>query len=472
MIARFLLNQMIIEDSLRQHERVLDVVRRNQQLTGTKEACGEGDCGACQILLGELLDNRLHYQAVNACLLPVGAVSGQHIVTVEGLNGPGLNPIQQALVAHGAIQCGFCTPGLVTALTGFFLNSAVSDESAALDSVAGNLCRCTGYAGIKRAIRHLCLHFDLSGSPLENRITDLIAWNILPGYFADVAPILSHCSPDDTEVLQDDALLIAGGTDLFVQKPENLQNQPLHFLNRTGDMPFIRQQRQHYVIDALATVEQLRTSPLLRQSFPNIAEDFKLICSAPVRHRATVGGNLVNASPVADLAVFLLALDAVLTIVSGGHARSVALRDFFTGYKEIDLHAGERLSDIRFEIPNSATAFNFEKVSKRPYLDIASVNTACCIRHTNGRIDKAQLSAGGVAPFPLYLAATCNYLQERSIDPETVKAAANIVQDEIAPVSDLRGSVRYKRLLMTQLFYAHFLKLFPDRITWEALNGL
>ena len=140
------------------------------------------------------MNDRIRYQAVNACLLPAGAISGHHVVTIEGLNSEQLNPIQRALVDNGAIQCGFCTPGLVMALTGFFLDSTLSDESAALDSIAGNLCRCTGYAGIKRAVSALCRQFDLSASPLERRIEDLIAWQILPAYFATVPEMLSQYS--------------------------------------------------------------------------------------------------------------------------------------------------------------------------------------------------------------------------------------------------------------------------------------
>ena len=219
---------------------MLDIIRQNRGLTGTKEACREGDCGACQILLGICINDRIHYQAVNACLLPVGAISGHHVVTIEGLNSEQLNPIQRALVENGAIQCGFCTPGLVMALTGFFLNSTLSDESAALDSIAGNLCRCTGYAGIKRAVKALCRQFDLSVSPPERRIEDLIAWQILPAYFASVPEMLSQYSACNTSEPLDNAVLIAGGTDLFVQQPEKLHSQPLHFLANDSLQPLIR----------------------------------------------------------------------------------------------------------------------------------------------------------------------------------------------------------------------------------------
>ena len=471
MAYKFLLNRNSIEANVPPDELLLDIIRHNRGLTGTKEACREGDCGACQILVGDLISNRIRYQAVNACLLPAGAISGHHVVTIEGLNSEQLNPIQRALVDNGAIQCGFCTPGLVMALTGFFLNSTLSDESAALDWIAGNLCRCTGYAGIKRAVSALCLQFDLSDSPLEHRIEDLIAWQILPAYFSTVPEMLNQYSTGKSSKPPINAMLIAGGTDLFVQKPEMLHLQALHFLSNESSLPLIRKENSDCVINALTTIEQIRTSPLLQSCFPRLAEDFKLICSAPIRQRATLGGNLINASPIADLAVFFLALDARLTLLSGSHTRIVPLQQFFQDYKKIDLKQGEHLLEIRFEIPTKADRFNYEKVSKRTHLDIAAVNSAMLIQEQAGKIIKVHISAGGVAPCPLYLAKTCAYLVDQNVCLETVKTAANIAQSEIAPISDIRGSSQYKRLLLRQLLYAHFGKLFPEFFEGETFNA-
>ncbi|MFZ2313499.1 MAG: FAD binding domain-containing protein [Methylobacter sp.] len=471
MTYQFLLNRNGVEENVPPDELLLDIIRHNRGLTGTKEACREGDCGACQILVGELINNRIRYQAVNACLLPAGAISGHHVVTIEGLNSEQLNPIQRALVDNGAIQCGFCTPGLVVALTGFFLNSTLSDESAALDWIAGNLCRCTGYAGIKRAVNALCLQFDLSASPLERRIEDLIAWQILPVYFSTVPEMLSQYSTGKTSEPLDNAVLIAGGTDLFVQKPEKLHSQALQFLSNESIHPLIRKENNDCVINALTTIEQIRTSPLLQSFFPRLAEDFKLICSAPIRQRATLGGNLINASPIADLAVFFLALDAKLILLSGSQTRTVSLQHFFQGYKQIDLKPGERLLEIRFELPTTADRFSYEKVSKRVHLDIAAVNSAMLIQEQAGKINKVHISAGGVAPYPLYLAKTCAYLVGQNVCLEIVKTAAEIAQSEIAPISDTRGSAHYKRLLLQQLLYAHFVKLFPETFTGETFNA-
>jgi xanthine dehydrogenase small subunit len=207
----------------------------------------------------------------------------------------------------------------------------------------------------------------------------------------------------------------------------------------------------------------------MQQLFPAIAEDFKLICSAPIRQRATVGGNLVNASPIADLAIFFLALDARLIIASGKNRRTVALKHFFQTYKQVDLQPGEQVLEILFD--KSATRyFSYEKVSKRTYLDIASVNSALSIQLTDGRIETAHIAAGGVAAIPFYLTKTCAYLEGKTIEPATILEAAEIAQSEVAPISDSRGSAQYKCLLLRQLIFAHFLKLFPETINWESLN--
>jgi len=283
--------------------------------------------------------------------------------------------------------------------------------------------------------------------------------------------MLSQYSASKTSEPLVDAVLIAGGTDLFVQKPEKLHSQALQFLFSESIHPLIRKENSDCVINALTTIEQIRTSPLLQSCFPRLAEDFKLICSAPIRQRATLGGNLINASPIADLAVFFLALDAHLTLGSGSQTRTVPLQQFFQGYKKIDLKPGERLLEIRFEIPAQADRFSVEKVSKRIHLDIAAVNSAMLIQEQDGKINKVHISAGGVAPFPLYLAKTCAYLAGQNVCLETVITAAEIAQSEIAPISDIRGSSQYKRLLLRQLLYAHFVKLFPEIFKGETFNA-
>lgn len=462
----FLLNNRKIETDAASGLLLLDFLREHEHLIGTRAACREGDCGACLVLVGELHDSVLHYRPVNSCLLPLGRVAGRHIVTIEGISGEDPNPLQQLLVSSVAIQCGFCTPGLVIAMTAFLLNATGPSEQDAIDAVSGNLCRCTGYMGIKRALRQLCSQFDLSASKPEHRSADLITWKLLPSYFADIPTRLLALRRPHTVQFKS-AIKIAGGTDLFVQRPLQLRDQTLTFL---PEYEAIDIHQNQCVIAAGTRIETLRLSPEMQGLFANIKDDLKLVCSPPVRLQATVGGNLINASPISDMSVFLLALNATLTLALGAARRTVPLKRFFRAYKQIDLRDDEELIDIRFHYPEKPLRFSFEKVSKRPYLDIASVNSAMMLEMTGAVFKTVHIAAGGVAPTPLYLQQTAEFLQGQEVGGDVIKQALNLAQQEISPIADSRGSVAYKRLLLRQLLIAHFLKLLPEALCWEDLR--
>jgi xanthine dehydrogenase small subunit len=223
-------------------------------------------------------------------------------------------------------------------------------------------------------------------------------------------------------------------------------------------------------IGAATTVEEIRESPLLHACFPSLRDDFDRFCSPPVRRRATLAGNLVNASPSGDLIIYFLALDATLALTDGQHSRRIRLQDFYPGYKQVDKRPDEWITHLRFPAPGPTQRFSYEKVGKRRYLDIASVNTALSITLAGDRIAAVRLTAGGVAPVPLLLGHTAAVLLGQPLTAATVRAAATVAQREIAPISDTRGSADYKRLLLRQLIDAHFLKLFPETIRWEDLR--
>lgn len=362
----FLLNNTAIATDLAEGTVLLDFLRQKRQLIGTRAACREGDCGSCMVLCGELNRGKIKYRPVTSCLLPLGLLESRHFVTIEGINGTALNPIQQTLVDQGAIQCGFCTPGLVMAITAYFLTASVSDESLAIDAVSGNLCRCTGYAGIKRALGSLCQQFDLANSNTENRIKDLIDWKILPSWFSDTPQQLAKLSKIEKKIIpgsHQQQIKVAGGTDLWVQKAQRLTQQSLTFIHSDEGIDV---SQQYCTITASTRIESLRLSPLMQQLFSQIKDDFKLICSMPVRQQATVGGNLVNASPIGDMSVFFLALDAKLTFTSDQEKRSLPLRHFFKAYKQIDLQAKEQLTEISFFCPETPLQFSFEKGNYPP----------------------------------------------------------------------------------------------------------
>jgi xanthine dehydrogenase small subunit len=418
-MIKFILNNQTIETDLPRGMTVLDFVRYRKNLKGTKIGCREGDCGACTILVGELNGDFVKYRSQTSCLMPLANAAGKHIVTVEGINKPDgeLSEVQQSLVDESGTQCGFCTVGFVMSLTGFCIDETEKSSESAISSIDGNICRCTGYKSIERAALRLCDTKTPRCSNTDN-LNLAIEKGVVPNYFSDIKNRLVELTEINpkSQIPNPKSFFVGGGTDLYVQRPE----------------------------------EMVQAS-----SAQNLFKHLKLVSSTPIRNMATLGGNFVNASPIGDMTAWFLALDASIIF---NNYRELPLKDFYLGYKTLARSDDEFIKKIRFH--RDVQYFNFEKVSKRTFLDIASVNTAISLKTENDKINKAHVSAGGVAPIPLYLRKTSEFLQGREISEETILQANEILQSEISPISDVRGSAEYKRLLLRQLFAAHFMELF------------
>jgi len=202
---------------------------------------------------------------------------------------------------------------------------------------------------------------------------------------------------------------------------------------------------------------------------PFLYENLKPFGSLPIRNRATIAGNLVNASPIADITNILLALNAEIVIDSHGKEKFIPVNKFYLGYKKIAMKKDELIKAISVKIPSKYFLFNYEKVSRRVHLDIASVNTSIGVSFKQNKIIEANISAGGIAPIPFLLKSASNYLLGRTVSNNVVKQAAEIALQEISPITDARGSAGYKSLLLRQLIYAHFIKLFPDLVKIKGL---
>lgn len=442
--------------------RVLDYLRRTLRLTGTKEGCGEGDCGACTVLVGELKDNSVVYKPVTSCLMPLGELHGKHLVTVEGLNMNHLSPIQQAIVDEGATQCGFCTPGIVVSLTAYLMEDGVAvNKEGVKKALSGHLCRCTGYRSLKQCAVPM-------KAAVENRtgINALVSNKMLPEYFLDIPARLHKIHKMDIQSDEKASdYFIAGGTDIYIQKGEILPESSVSILTMHPEMSGISKKDGYIRVGALTTFEEFAHHPDIIKAIPDIQTYMLRVASWQIRNRATLGGNIVNASPVGDMTILLLVLEAMLVLKDGEKSRTVPMRSFYKGYKNLDKTPSEILSEMLIPILSFNTKINWEKVSKRKHLDVASVNTAMKIRCEEGIIREICLTMGGVAPIPLFLERTCQYLSGKQVSPEVIKGAFPILQEEICPISDIRGSADYKRLLARQLFIAHFIKLFPEKIT-------
>ena len=441
---------------------VLDFVRYHQYLTGTKIGCREGDCGACTVIVGDLQQNELRYRTATSCLMPLGNAHGKHIVTIEGLNMDELNPVQQAMSDESATQCGFCTPGFVVSMAGFCLSKKAPTPQNAIASIDGNICRCTGYKSIERAAIRVATLLEQRND--EDPARFATRQGILPSYFSGMQERLQALALHLNGELHNDSPMaqrVGGGTDLYVQKHDEIKDASIRFLFDNPDLKGIWQDRSQCWIGPSTTVTDLIESPVMQTYFPDFNIYTKLVSSTPIRNMATIGGNFINASPIGDFTCFFLALDATLTLSDGTMSRELPLRDLYLGYKTLDKRPEEYLAHIWFNLPDKNTRFNFEKVSKRTHLDIASVNSAIKLTVENDVITSVTLSAGGVAPIPKQLLKTAEFLPGKYVTEQLINEAVAIAQTEITPISDARGTEVYKRLLLSQLIKAHFIKLFP-----------
>lgn len=469
--VHFILNNQEITDTVPPGLLVLDYLRQKHRLIGTKEGCKEGDCGACVVLVGELVGERVRYKPVTSCLMPVGELQGKHLVTIEGLNGEGLTPVQQAIVEEGGSQCGFCTPGIVVSLTGYLLEKGTEvDHEGIKYALGGHLCRCTGYASLKRAGSILIENFG-NGSRMKGRLTgekrleELIKHRVIPEYFRTIPARLKKLAVETSgNGAQKPKYFIAGGTDLYVQKGPEIPEAPVKVLNLYREWKGIEIRDGKFHVGALTTFEEFGDHREIQKIILGIKDYMHLIASWQIRNRATLGGNIVNASPIGDMTMIFLALEADLVLQEGQKRRVVPITSFYKGYKILEKKPGEILTEIVFPVPASGTRIHFEKVSKRKCLDIASVNSAIRVRCEDGFIADIGLAMGGVAPVPLFMKKTCNYLRGKPLSVETISEAFAVAMDEISPISDVRGSAEYKRLLVRQLLMAHFIKLYPEYI--------
>ncbi len=468
-MIKFLLNNNIVSTLLPAGTLLLDFVRYHQHLHGTKIGCREGDCGACTVLVGSLnTQGQVVYRSATSCLMPIGNAQGKHIVTVEGTNIQGLNFIQQAFSNEGASQCGFCTPGFMVSLAGFCLqaNEEPTYEQG-IDAVNGNICRCTGYKSIERAIGTIAN--KLTTRQQESAVDFAVNNQILPEYFKQIPDKLMALQTELSVMPNNPALpmsIVGGGTDLYVQKHDSMtERNDLYFAQRESHLSEIAQVNDLCFLGSGTTVTDIAESPIFNTHFEEWQAVIKLVSSTPIRNMATLAGNFINASPIGDFSILFLALDAQLQFASMGNtqARQLPLRKLYKGYKQLDKQPDEYVERIFFQLPDAQTKVNFEKVCKRTHLDIASVNTAICLHlHSDGTIAKAGLSAGGVAPVPAFLPKTSAYMEGKVPSRQLLNEVCALAQTEIAPIGDVRGSVAYKRLLLNQLIEAHFIKLFPQ----------
>ena len=423
---------------------MLDYVRGSLHMTGTKEGCAEGDCGACTVV--RIVDGR--FEAVNACLMQIGQADGLEILTVEGLeavNGGKLTPVQDAMASGDGTQCGFCTPGFIGALFALEQSGEVVSDDVIHDALAGNLCRCTGYRPIIEAARAVCGSIvDYTPNPPVARSSEHAAGDQIfhaPETLAELTRLRAQYP---------DAMLLSGGTDLGLSVSKD-RVRPAVVIH-TAHVAEL--QRIDDTDDALvlgAAVSYTNALPNIERLYPSFAEMIRRIGSRQIRNLGTIGGNIGNASPIGDTPPCLIALDASLTLVSLDGEREIAVEDFFLDYRKTDLRPGEVIRSIRIPKLTGAQSFRTYKVSKRYDQDISAVIGAYRLTMDGDAVTEARIAYGGMAATPKRAPAMEAALTGAVWSEETASRAGLKAAEDFSPLSDHRATAEYRALVAANL---------------------
>jgi len=433
---------------------------RSSGLTGAKEGCAEGECGACAVLVARPratdAGDATEWIAINACLVPAASLDGQEIVTVEGLGSPDeLHPVQSELALRGGSQCGYCTPGFVCSLAAEFYRADRTSPGCDPHALSGNLCRCTGYRPIQDAADALGMP---SGDDPYARRRAAAAPTAVPTRLTSATGTYARAA-DLSDALaliaeHPEGVLVAGSTDWGVEVNLRAARSPFVIgIDRVDELRTLEEHDDCVVVGSALTLSEIEQR--LGNRVPLLAELLPQFASRLIRNGATLGGNLATASPIGDAAPALLALEAEVTLASASGERSVPLSEFFTGYRQTVRRPGEIIRHVSIPLPLSPIAA-FHKIAKRRFDDISSVAVACALDVRDGVISKARIGLGGVAATPIRALSTERRLEGQPWSESTVGEAARTLRDEGTPMGDHRASAAYRRAMLgTALLRLH-----------------
>jgi xanthine dehydrogenase small subunit len=448
---RFLLNgKPVSEDGAPPTMTVLDWLRTRAHLTGTKEGCAEGDCGACTIVLGRQVDGSVRYRAVNSCLMMLPQIDNCAVLTVEGLAAAdgALHPVQQALVQADATQCGFCTPGFVMAMFAFHHGGEPADDAVIHDALAGNLCRCTGYRSIVEACRRVA-HGPADRFVAETAATAEALGALPPcrDYRAGAQTFLLPRSLDalyEAMAQSPDAILLAGGTDLGLRVSKDREALPA-VISIAAVAELRRMTAGDDAIELGGAVTYTEALPHLDKHFPSFGALVRRIGSRQIRNLGTIAGNLATASPIGDTLPCLIALDATVTLASRAGERMLPVGEFITGYRKTALAAGEIIASIRIPFLAAGQKFSVYKLSKRFDQDISTVIAAFRLeRQPDGKVRTLRAAYGGMAARAMRATSLETAVSGRPWTPAWLADVDSLLARDFTPMSDHRGGAAYR----------------------------
>ncbi|MEM7223329.1 MAG: xanthine dehydrogenase small subunit [Pseudomonadota bacterium] len=445
-------------DSVDPNLTVLRYLREVEGLTGTKEGCAEGDCGACTVVLGESNGERMHYRAVNACILFTPALDGKQLIAIEHLKGADdrLHPAQDAMVQTHGTQCGFCTPGFIMSLFALYEEPGAPDRARIDDTLAGNLCRCTGYGPIVKAARDMkslepntpaCVKPGIARQLDRLSDGDGLAFESKDGRF--FAPRTAD-ELADLLLAHPKATILSGGTDVGLWVTKALRHlDPVIHTGQVAELKELRQFDDHLEIGAAVTYEDAHE--VIAQHFPDFGEVIRRLGCRQVRNVGTIGGNIGNGSPIGDSPPPLIALGARLVLRRGAERREIALEDYFIDYGKQDRQPGEFIERIIMPLETAAGELRCYKISKRFDQDISAVLGAFNLRITDGRVERARICYGGMAGTPKRALACEAALTGQPWTLETVQQGRVALDSDFTPMSDQRASAGYRMLVAKNL---------------------
>ena len=436
-------------------QTLLEFLRESKRLTGTKEGCASGDCGACTVVLVTLGDDEtLKYEAVNSCLMPAAELAGKALITIEDLaEGDRLHPLQQAFIDHHASQCGFCTPGFILSALALKKRDSKPDIETIDEALGGNLCRCTGYSPIVQAVQVADCSQDLF-SQLEVELIDA-----LKQLQTSIGSVNGYHQPRSLEELcvlrqeYPESILLSGGTDWMLRATQNLEDvDTLISTERVSELQALNVKGSDWSIGAAVSLSRIKEQAKA-SGFAALDHLLNRFASTQIRNRATLGGSIGNASPIGDLAPLMLALDAHLSLVSSHQTRTLALNHFFLGYKKTDLRQDEVIGQINFEVDEQAHIY-FEKVSKRLDDDISAVAVATHFTLHDGHIHSLRIGLGGLAATPVLALGVMSAFEDVVPSSITIDQVTQALH-ELSPLSDLRASAEYRLSVCARVIHHH-----------------
>jgi xanthine dehydrogenase small subunit len=460
----FVLNgETVRVDRIDPNITVLDFLREHRRLTGTKEGCREGDCGACTATQVLLANGEPRVRAINTCIQFLPSLHGTALITVEGVarSSSALHPIQAAMVECHASQCGFCTPGFVMSLHAAELAGESAERHRVEELLTGNLCRCTGYGPILAAAEK-----SLGSDGEADATLAVTADKLRTIDSTEMLEIEYDCPRTRTkrtyhaprsidelgQVLADlpDATILAGGTDLGLQVTKRHKTLArLVDINRVSDLQRIEVGASEIAIGAAVTYSQARS--VLTDHFPEMDGFLSRIASEQIRNCGTIGGNIANGSPIGDMPPALIALSARLELVGPNGARELPLEDFFLAYGKQDRGRAEVVSRILIPRADASAQFEAYKISKRFDQDISSVCGAFCAELRSDRLRNVRIAFGGMAGTPQRARAAETLLEGKALEAELIDSAVATLANDFKPLSDHRASAGYRLLVAGNL---------------------